>query len=519
MIGCRTKQCHVFQWTKKPEDLVADVFCSSPPYSDVLKSFLNHSDITARYLSARLSANVFGPTIQDLFISSETSSSTQSRHQKATAVYLATKIAPCHGLPDQAARSKPLVSSLGHMSSDSCRRTHRKSRLGCKQCKQRHVKCDETHPVCINCSNTLRTCSFQDSSGARPSPQSFRVTSSVSESGSLATSPGDLAAREQESRGAARYFHIDQGSQTGYEADRVYRARHLELLYHLEHGMMAELSPWYPQIVPILELAILEAFKAPYLMDQMLALSAAHKSTLHRQTSEALRTDATELQTRALGNFNASNEAPDNPKAAFLFSSFLGQHLLFDTFSSQDSLSNFLDKFVQCLKIHQGVRSVIRKSWEDIEAMVQTAMREPAQAQLTTGVAITQPPVPLIDILDHSLIDSAAKNTYRAAAQTLHNMLEIPQSCLSQQVSAVLEWPLVVPVDFIDLVEQRRPEAIAILTYYAVLLLRTQSFWVVGNAGKFLILSVTENLGTYWAEWLQWPNEMLRQSEIDNKFL
>ncbi|KAH6972030.1 hypothetical protein BKA56DRAFT_593564, partial [Ilyonectria sp. MPI-CAGE-AT-0026] len=38
------------------------------------------------------------------------------------------------------------------------RRSHRKSRNGCRVCKSRHMKCDETRPACINCSVTGRHC-------------------------------------------------------------------------------------------------------------------------------------------------------------------------------------------------------------------------------------------------------------------------------------------------------------------------------------------------------------------------
>ncbi|KAL3459782.1 hypothetical protein BJX64DRAFT_301071 [Aspergillus heterothallicus] len=40
------------------------------------------------------------------------------------------------------------------------RRTHRKSRHGCKACKQRRVKCDEARPVCSNCSQREETCEY-----------------------------------------------------------------------------------------------------------------------------------------------------------------------------------------------------------------------------------------------------------------------------------------------------------------------------------------------------------------------
>ncbi|KAI1748036.1 hypothetical protein F4782DRAFT_518919 [Xylaria castorea] len=40
------------------------------------------------------------------------------------------------------------------------RRSARKSRYGCQECKQRHVKCDETRPSCANCLIRKSPCSF-----------------------------------------------------------------------------------------------------------------------------------------------------------------------------------------------------------------------------------------------------------------------------------------------------------------------------------------------------------------------
>ncbi|KAH7346477.1 hypothetical protein BKA65DRAFT_502535 [Rhexocercosporidium sp. MPI-PUGE-AT-0058] len=53
------------------------------------------------------------------------------------------------------------------------RRPHRKSRLGCKRCKVRRMKCDETHPICMNCSKHDLECDFspsRDRAPTRPLP-------------------------------------------------------------------------------------------------------------------------------------------------------------------------------------------------------------------------------------------------------------------------------------------------------------------------------------------------------------
>ncbi|KAF2104282.1 hypothetical protein NA57DRAFT_62917 [Rhizodiscina lignyota] len=43
------------------------------------------------------------------------------------------------------------------------RRSHTKSRKGCKTCKRRHIRCDETFPQCRNCTKHQVRCDYMDS--------------------------------------------------------------------------------------------------------------------------------------------------------------------------------------------------------------------------------------------------------------------------------------------------------------------------------------------------------------------
>ncbi|ORY16362.1 hypothetical protein BCR34DRAFT_476268 [Clohesyomyces aquaticus] len=43
------------------------------------------------------------------------------------------------------------------------RRSHTKSRKGCKTCKKRHIRCDETFPQCRNCTKHQVRCDYMDS--------------------------------------------------------------------------------------------------------------------------------------------------------------------------------------------------------------------------------------------------------------------------------------------------------------------------------------------------------------------
>ncbi|KAL5114344.1 hypothetical protein ACEQ8H_007781 [Pleosporales sp. CAS-2024a] len=52
------------------------------------------------------------------------------------------------------------------------RRSHTKSRKGCKTCKRRHIRCDETFPQCRNCTKHQVRCDYMDTPAASESPQS-----------------------------------------------------------------------------------------------------------------------------------------------------------------------------------------------------------------------------------------------------------------------------------------------------------------------------------------------------------
>ncbi|XPS75053.1 hypothetical protein M3J09_007164 [Ascochyta lentis] len=73
------------------------------------------------------------------------------------------------------------------------RRTHNKTRLGCRQCKRRRIKCDGKHPTCANCDKRSETCSFlllvpsSRLTGPTLSREAATSTSPLSEASSLHT--------------------------------------------------------------------------------------------------------------------------------------------------------------------------------------------------------------------------------------------------------------------------------------------------------------------------------------------
>jgi hypothetical protein len=66
-----------------------------------------------------------------------------------------------------------------------------------------------------------------------------------------------------------------------------------------------------------------------------------------------------------------------------------------------------------------------------------------------------------------------------------------------------------VPQAFTGLLTQRRPEAIAIMGYWALLLHYSRSLWHVADSGSHLLNSISGYLGKDWEPWLAWPVSVL----------
>ncbi|KAK1701145.1 Upc2 protein [Colletotrichum godetiae] len=338
------------------------------------------------------------------------------------------------------------------------RTPHRKSRFGCKECKQRHVKCDESRPACVNCTTALRRCSYLDTEAAIPSSSTFSY-----QCPSPVTSIASPAVPVTPEHSNGRDSHAPT---------EPYDFRHMELLFHFEHnlgytqGFGDNLTRQKYQ-----QMSLKQAFRVPFLMDELLAIAAAHKSTLPGEDQTYYRSEATRLQTRGLSQFTVANgEISDEDfLTVFLFSTWLGQHVLFDTFSVPADFPVILDKLVHCMGLHRGVRTIVGGSWERLRAHF--------DAHLGAGSRFVQ------------------------------NMIIRPDR-YERGDDTVQEWSIRVPTEYVSLLDQRRPEALVVLAYWGVLLHKARECWAFGGAGRTLVRSIAAHLGSYWGELLAWPREM-----------
>ncbi|XXH01896.1 hypothetical protein Hte_008258 [Hypoxylon texense] len=405
------------------------------------------------------------------------------------------------------------------------RQSHKKSRNGCRECKRRHVKCDERQPSCGGCNATERRCSFLD----------FHP---VYRSSSLAALPGSETANSTRSStspaGSSLYGGptpaVDVGDKgiAGLQSDRpptpCFDLRHLVLLHHLESEaakmFSAKSGLFFDGADLCFEAIFNSAVSAPYLMHELLAFSALHLSTIQAIDADKTRylQLAAELQTRALTLFNEAQ--PDvrieNCMALFVFSSMIGMHALFDAVASYTDFSIFLNNVVHYLRLHRGVSAITHQSWHilsrsEIRYITDSIMTADDLYRQRLGDMGNECDK-LVDLIRTST-DKLGPGPYKAcqeAVEALHWVFGIRRTISKLCPTHItLAWPVRLSAEFVELLEQRQPISLIILAHWAVLLHVDRDFWVFGNAGQHMIRALLTYLGSYWDEWLVLPRSVL----------
>ena len=266
------------------------------------------------------------------------------------------------------------------------------------------------------------------------------------------------------------------------------------------------------------------ALAAPYLMDQVLAFSARHLASLRPAPAAAFYAhQAVALQTRAVSLFNAARPAADHPATCvpvLLFASVLGHHLLADMLAPRDDgLGAFLDRYVSFLDTHRGIYTIAIAAWHLL-------METPFQDLLSRSRHFTsRAPTgahcrPLHDLLARP--ECRLSDDERLACRGAVCFLQVgfdaddddddgDDSAYRYQMLFV--WALCVEPALARLLAARRPEALVILAWYALLLHHGRAMWQVGGAGAYVLGLIDGHLGSEWDPWLEYPKAQVAKDQ------
>lgn len=373
-------------------------------------------------------------------------------------------------------------------------------------------QCDESHPKCVNCNVSMRHCSYEDLvSEARafvpaPEPKKSKTRRGVEHPSPLSSSPASST---------------NSNPTPAADSPPVNRL-HLELFHHFISHIVTSfcldnhLSCGYSLEITKCILA------APFLMNEILGFAALHLSIVRPLQQSFYRHHAAELQTHALTEFNSANMdlTPETCLPMFLFSSILALHMLSEKLLFRiGGFDSFLEDFVQSLRLHRGVRAVTNQSWP---LLLKSPLKSLLEAE---GNALTSNQdnsgnecATLMELVDSSdFLNMSIRNTYRDTIKHLQNAFDGSRQHPSRfsAIGPIISWPVIIPPRYIDLLEERTPQALVILAHFGALLHLHREMWMFGDSGAYIVTFVKDYLGPDWEIWLHWPSELV-QSGAEN---
>lgn len=451
------------------------------------------------------------------------------------------------------------------------RKPHSKSRLGCQQCKQRKVKCDETKPSCKKCVRNDTECSFlklqpnifrplsSQKVIQQPSPP-VHIASTPSQT-SISTkldgfipiqpdadSPPQLLPKpihlplpellpQRGPKTPENFYDSPQAATLSPTTSSDVSGRpssaetgHYDLLdMQLYHHYMVKTSlsmcetqssagdgePQYNHgIKEIWHHVFTEmAFKHDFLMHALLSLSAFHMSSLQRHREMfwlSVKTKHQELGIKRF-RFAVSNMTKQNVHACWAFSLVLSMTEKPGIMCDFEGIENGTG-FVALMR--GGIRTYDPFMADIVEGPMK-AFFVAWTGRVATRFDMDPEDIRRLDrVSDYWGYDAPAH--IRAQSQVLEEALEHLRGSFAMCTSdtnlpllgPVMSWAGLISDEFMQLVLTKDTGALIVLAHFCVLISRLKAWWLSSEA-ETLLNSVMKHINRADEHWIVWPIEQV----------
>ncbi|KAH7026455.1 uncharacterized protein B0I36DRAFT_352308 [Microdochium trichocladiopsis] len=401
------------------------------------------------------------------------------------------------------------------------RRSHKKSRAGCKRCKSRKIKCDENHPRCGNCTKHGVPCDFEypELASSFAAAETPRVPPSEY-AGSPASSGFPPTPAMAPRTPMPLYRSPNHTTITTTSTDRMMELR---LLHHWTTITCKTLAIRDPssEYIWAEKVPNLAFSGAHFLADAVLAVSALHLRSATPHDQQLVRASHSYMAA-TLSEYAASLSkgiTKSNAEALFLtaaliaFQSTASRVFVRDegVIGSKDEPSRYQIP-LSWFHSFQGVKAVVASSWQFLRdsGIVLTIIEAQPALNLHFGEHTSTHFGHLLEGLDKEILESGESpedqaltaQAYQHAVAVMNWVHRIPKT------AAPLVFLATVSKRFIDLLEAKRPRALAILAnYFGLLKLLDRLWWLKGVSRREIIgiISLFDPDDEFWWPKLQWP--------------
>lgn len=292
---------------------------------------------------------------------------------------------------------------------------------------------------------------------------------------------------------------------------------HMELLHHY---ITLTDRAIYPLMVDgtMKKLIMANALKEPFVMHSVLALSAHHLAFVRPSQETFYHNLAIQLQTRALSLFNtvdvhAYGDSVEKRIPAFIFSCVLGFHALCDMLSHRDGdFVSTLARFNGYLRLHRGLLQVMEGYWEVLRETELKVIFDEMVPQWFQVKPEGQESDDIRERLESSSLDPEELKAALHAIGLVQWVFDATPSPTSRAY-VLCSWAAMIHRPLVQMIEEGRPEALAVLAYYFLALHYCREVWMMQGAGQHLLTLLVDHFrGGEWAAWVEPPYRMMRES-------
>ena len=254
-----------------------------------------------------------------------------------------------------------------------------------------------------------------------------------------------------------------------------------------------------------------------YLVDAMMSVAALHLRSQHpedRSLAHASHAYAASTLREYLVHLNRGITA-DNAEALFLTASLIAFQAVASRIFTKDDVevdgpSSRYELPLAWFHAFQGVKTVVTASWqwirgsEVVKAVIEAQPSFHLDMSAATGDSYFGH---LLDGLQEELANETAENYQSTGQAYLHAVSVLNFAHKSPYPAASLAFPATVSRRFVDLLETKRPRALAILACFFALLKRMYGVWWLKDISRREVMGLMGMFepGSKWWRHLEWP--------------
>ncbi|KAL3446177.1 hypothetical protein BJX65DRAFT_309167 [Aspergillus insuetus] len=405
------------------------------------------------------------------------------------------------------------------------RRSHRKSRLGCGNCKKRRVKCDEKKPTCSNCIQHSIDCDFTARSASESlTPPARRYQFRQSKYQQVA-SPSPQAQDQNQVQLKTTTSVAIQCDFPPIPDKGGISLSDLHLFHHFTtttYRTLSEESPatrrLWQSLIPAWGISF------PSILHLILALSALHLASLHPDRRDEYVAQADQHFTFGVRSVTSvlALDTLDSENCQLIYMSAV--LICFAYFARGPREGEFLvfsagGKSEWLVLLH-GVRSILgQKQSEIFTGDLEPAPRVQNSTEQSDARSILQlddefsrhtarlQEIRLLittEITTDREIYLASLDDLLTCFSNAHKSCKAGE-CPTDLMQFTMGWTFRLPAVMIDRLEGREPVALVMLAHWAILLWYMRSVWFMKGWDTHIVSGIRECLTEGFQRWVEWP--------------